>query len=85
MGHHQLIGGSFADPFSCDGFTLKLISRSCKRRFQVKLTEQVLSSTKTATFANNERDLIQNIYLRQAVRNCISSAAKGRLTSFHLL
>jgi hypothetical protein len=84
MGHHQLIGGSFADPFTCDGFAHKLFSRSCKRRFQVKPPESDIYEMKTVTFANNEQDLIQNIYLRQTVCNCILSA-QGRLTSIHLL
>ena len=44
-----------------------IFSRSCKRRFQVKPAEQDIDGTETASITTNERNLIQNIYLRQRV------------------
>ena len=56
------------------GFYLWTLSRSCRRRFQVKTDREDIYSktrsneTETARVANDERDLIQNIYLRQRQR-----------------
>jgi len=46
--------------------------QSCKRQFQVTLPDEGTYEPETATVANNERDLIQNIYLRQKRTNLIS-------------
>ena len=48
-------------------FCLWTLSRSCKRRFQVRLADRGIDEMEIASIANNEWDLIQNIYLRQGV------------------
>jgi hypothetical protein len=43
------------------------LSQSCQRRVQVKRVDADIHETEIATIANNERDLILNLYLRQEV------------------
>jgi len=72
MGNQRSIGRSSTDPFNCDGLYLRTLSRSCLRRFQVKADHLSFSrtesnGTETADVANDERDLIHNIYLTRRV------------------
>jgi len=46
----------------------RTLSRSCKRQFQVTPPNEGTYKLESVTVANDERDLIQNIYLKQKVR-----------------
>jgi len=70
MGNQRSIGGFSTDP--CGGSTHGLSVDPAGDGFQVKADQDTFSRTKsngteTADIANDERDLIHNIYLKQIV------------------
>ena len=64
-------------------FCWQTLSRSCKRRFQVKAADQYIDNTETIRIANNEQHLIQNIHLTQGVSTMMCLQGYSWLGSGH--
>ncbi|KIM42531.1 hypothetical protein M413DRAFT_444254 [Hebeloma cylindrosporum] len=74
----------FCDCWNRMNGRLLIDCRSCKRRFQVKSRDQYNGGEKTVTIAAHERNLIQNIYLRQ-ISWMPSTMPRGRARRFLLV